>query len=174
MASFMICVLSTTNLAKRVGDGKIRIKMKLRSRKANLKKDGSLLFELYSKCFNRSFDFRSFTIKEQIEYLKNFVVWIYYDGDEPIGFLTYRFEGNNKAELDTMAVLPEYQNKGIGKKMMSKFLKMTKGRKLYLVTHPKNTAALVLYLKHGFQIYGWKDNYYGDGEPRLLLERNRL
>ncbi len=31
-----------------------------------------------------------------------------------------------------------------------------------IVTHPKNTPALKLYLKYGFKIESWKDNYYGD------------
>jgi ribosomal protein S18 acetylase RimI-like enzyme len=42
---------------------------------------------------------------------------------------------------------------------------------VHLVVHPKNVGALLLYLKCGFEMYGWDENYYGDGQPRLLVKR---
>ena len=144
--------------------------MKLTSRKADLEKDGNLLLNLDNECFNRPFDLPSSSVNEQVTYLKDSLTFIYYDGDKPIGFFAYEPQENNQIELKTMAVIPSYQNKGVGKKMADDFLKRVKGKRVHTVTHPKNTAAIILYLKHGFQIYGWKNNYYGDGEPRLLLK----
>ena len=144
--------------------------MKLTSRKADLEKDGNLLLNLDNECFNRPFDLPSSSVNEQVTYLKDSLTFIYYDGDKPIGFFAYEPQENNQIELKTMAVIPSYQNKGVGKKMADDFLRRVKGKRVHTVTHPKNTAAIILYLKHGFQIYGWKNNYYGDGEPRLLLK----
>jgi len=44
---------------------------------------------------------------------------------------------------------------------------------IWLITHPLNTPAILLYLKNGFQITGWKDNYYGDSEPRIIFAHNQ-
>jgi ribosomal protein S18 acetylase RimI-like enzyme len=42
-----------------------------------------------------------------------------------------------------------------------------------LVTHPENTSAIITYLKSGFKIKAWKDNYFGDGQPRILLVKEK-
>lgn len=47
--------------------------------------------------------------------------------------------------------------------------KMTKYPRIELVVHPHNNPAISLYLSLGFKIESWRDNYFGDGEPRLVL-----
>lgn len=133
-------------------------------------KEASTLFALDNKAFHRDFDLPSRTVQEQIDYLNGSDVYILYDDEEPVGFFAYKNE-NNGMEVKAIVVTPEKQGKGHGKAMMQHLLKLTTGNTLYLVTHPKNTSATTYYLKSGFEIYGWKDNYYGDGEPRLLLRR---
>ena len=54
---------------------------------------------------------------------------------------------------------------------MDKLLKEIGNKKIVLTVHPQNNAALRIYLKLGFVIISWKDNYFGDGEPRLYLEK---
>ena len=56
---------------------------------------------------------------------------------------------------------------------MKKLLELVKGNQVYMITHPKNIAAIILYLKNGFEIASWKENCYGDGEPRLILQRTK-
>lgn len=38
-----------------------------------------------------------------------------------------------------------------------------------LVTHPENRSALELYSSLGFKVEARQENYFGDGEPRLVL-----
>jgi ribosomal-protein-alanine N-acetyltransferase len=146
--------------------------VKLRLRKADLQKDADALFELDVKSFNRPFDCPAVSVEQLRDYLKDSVVYLGCHGRKVVASFSYRVEKDEAVELLQMVVLPEYQNKGVGKFLMESLLKLTAGQKIYTVTHPQNTAAIILYLKFGFQIYGWQDNYFGDGEPRLKLELN--
>lgn len=144
--------------------------MKLKSRKANLQKDAEILFRMDIKSFNRPFDYPAESVEQAKNYLKDCDVYLCYVGDKPIASFSYKFVKGDLVELIQMMVLPEDQKKGAGKFMMDKFLELTKGKTIQTVTHPQNAPALILYLKYGFEIYGWKDNYYGDGQPRLELK----
>lgn len=132
--------------------------------------EAKTLLELDNKAFHRDFDLPSRNIQEQIDYLQGSDVYVLYDEDEPVGFFAFK-KVNDGIEVKAIVVTPEKQGKGHGKAMMKYLLEVTAGNTLHLVTHPKNSSAITYYLKSGFEIYGWKDNYYGDGEPRLLLKR---
>lgn len=144
--------------------------MQIKIKKESLKEISQILFKIDNKAFSRDFDLPSKDVAEQERYLKNSSVYVAYDGKTPIGFFAYEHKDNNEIEVKSIAVIPEYQKKGVGKLMMKKLLKLVKDYSVKTVTHPYNTGAIILYLKHGFQIYGWKNNYYGDGQPRLLLK----
>jgi ribosomal protein S18 acetylase RimI-like enzyme len=137
--------------------------------KVDIAKEAKILLELDNKAFYRDFDLPSRNIQEQLDYLKDCDVYMLYENRKPIGFFAYKTSGDG-VEVKSIVVVPEEQGKGYGKAMMNKLLELTDGHTVHLVTHPKNTSALLYYLKSGFEIYGWKDNYYGDGEPRLLLK----
>lgn len=132
-------------------------------------KEAKILFKLDNQALCRDFDLPSRNIQEQIDYLQGSEVYILYEGGNAIGFFSFKGE-KNKVELLAIVVIPEEQGKGYGKIMMKKLLELTKRNMVKLVTHPKNSSAILFYLKSGFEIYSWKDNYYGDGEPRLLLK----
>lgn len=129
-------------------------------------KNGQILFTLDNKAFTRDFDLTARNVQEEVNYLKDCEVYILYDKTRPIGFFAF----TDKGEIKTLVVAPEKQHQGYGKILMGKIFELNKKKKIYLVTHPQNSNALVFYLKSGFEIYGWKDNYYGDGQPRLLLQ----
>jgi ribosomal-protein-alanine N-acetyltransferase len=40
-----------------------------------------------------------------------------------------------------------------------------------LVTHPDNAAAIALYGSLGFALESRKEDYFGDGEPRVVMQR---
>ena len=91
------------------------------------------------------------------------------DDNKKIGTISYK-PTNECYEVDGLTILPEYRNQGFGKKAFLLLLKEPKIKKKWiLVTHPQNTASLLIYLKAGFKITEWKDNYFGDHSPRLLL-----
>ena len=92
--------------------------------------------------------------------------------DRIIGFICYEMMTESLAHVNDLTIKPEYQNQGLGSKGMEFLLDRLKNiPKIELVTHPKNNPAIRLYLKFGFEIEGWKDNFYGDGEPRLILAK---
>ena len=92
-----------------------------------------------------------------------------------IGIVTWRMHGLPKhqlAELDRIAVLPEYRGKGIAHKLFSAMVKdaktfykknKSKLRKLYLLTHADNITAHKFYEKLGFKYETTlKQHYYKD------------
>jgi len=137
-------------------------------KKINPDEYSELLYQMDVEAFNRDFDFSSTSVKLTLSFLKGCEVFLVYEKNIPIGFLAYKTnEGGVKVKQ--IIVLPKYQKKSYGKLIVKKLLELVKGNNVYLHTHPKNTAAIILYLKNGFQITAWKENYYGDGEPRLIF-----
>ena len=139
--------------------------------KVDLEEKAELLFKLEIRAFYRDFDLPSRTVQEQKEYLQGSETYILYEEQTPVGFFAIKSIAE-KIELLAIAVIPEKQGKGFGRIMMDKLLDLTKNKIIKLVTHPKNTSAIIFYLHSDFQIYGYKENYYGDGQPRLLLKHS--
>ncbi len=138
--------------------------------KVDPQKTGQELFEIDNAAFTRDFDLKARSVKEEADYLKNSEVYIAQQADKAIGLIGYEMK-QDFVEIMSLAVIPEYQMKGIAKHLLSEVLNKVKEVEVRLVTHPRNTPAIIFYLKSGFEIYGWKDNYYGDGQPRLLLRK---
>lgn len=133
---------------------------------------GKLLFDIDIKSFSRDFDCPAKTVEEEVRYLTGSEVYLVYNGSKAIGLFAYKIDATD-AEIMQVMFLPEFQNKGYGRKVMEIMLENLKNYYVKIIVHPRNKYALILYLKMGFVIYGWKDNYYGDGQPRLLLELKR-
>jgi ribosomal-protein-alanine N-acetyltransferase len=71
-----------------------------------------------------------------------------------------------------LAIIPAYRRRGIGRAAVLFLLDKSNGApRIDLVTHPENDGALRLYMSLGFRIESRKENYFGDGEPRLVLAR---
>lgn len=143
--------------------------MEISLKKATLQKDLDTLFNLDVKSFNRPFDYPAKSKDDVTKYLGDAIIYLCYIKGDVVGSFSYKRKKDGSYDFLQMVVLPKYQGKGVGKYMTKKMLEKLKGKKVYTATHPLNIPAIILYLKNGFQIYGFKDNYYGDGEPRLLL-----
>lgn len=94
-----------------------------------------------------------------------------------IGIITWLMHGLPKhqlAELDRIAVLPEYRGKGVSGKLFDELVKdarqfykknKSKLRKLYLLTHADNERAQKFYEKLGFRHETTlKEHYYKEGD----------
>ena len=92
-----------------------------------------------------------------------------------LGIVTWLMHGLPKhqlAELDRIAVLPEYRGKGVAKQLFNSLIKdaklfykknNSKLRKLYLLTHADNIRAHRFYEKLGFKHETTlKEHYYKD------------
>ncbi len=78
------------------------------------------------------------------------------------------------AEVTALLVLKPFRRKGLGGLMLKKILGELKTvKKIKIITSPENIVALRLYLKQGFVIKEWIDNYW-KGKPRLILYKTNI
>jgi ribosomal protein S18 acetylase RimI-like enzyme len=108
--------------------------------------------------------------QEIIDEITNKIVYLIKDGDETLGSISYEMKSEEHAYIDGLLIDPKFQGKGVARKAMEVILEeLKKIKRIDLVTHPRNTPAIRLYLSLGFVIESWKDNYFGDGEPRISM-----
>jgi len=94
--------------------------------------------------------------------------------DKPIGYFAYKVIDKDISEISGFALLKGYQSKGIGTIMMNKILDDLKNiKRIKIFTSPENIPALILYLKNGFVIREWKENYF-QGQPRVILYKSNF
>lgn len=92
--------------------------------------------------------------------------------DEIIGTVAYRIRPNRSVYISNVIVAPFVRGRGYARSALSFVLETNKDApRVDLVTHPENEPALRLYVSLGFTVESCKDNYFGDGEPRLVLAR---
>lgn len=129
------------------------------------------LFELERRVFNRPFDLVSRSVEEFTTYNGKSTFILASDGGETLGFLGFSLETDASIELKIIAIEADKQGQGHGRKLLHTLETAHPGKKIFLTVHPNNTQGIVFYLKHGFHIRKWIENYYGDGQPRLVLEK---
>ncbi|MGD0328774.1 MAG: N-acetyltransferase [Minisyncoccia bacterium] len=104
---------------------------------------------------------------------KNFVYLIRESG-HIVGSVMYEMKTPDHAHISGLAIYPDFQNCGIGKAAMVKILEELKNVPIIdLVTHPNNQYAIKLYKSLGFTLGKRVENYFGDGEPRVVIILNR-
>jgi len=115
--------------------------------------------------------YHTFTKGEFRKYLsesKSTTFLLYLD-NKIAGYCSFKRKNKDLAEIEGMAILEKFRHKGLGTYAMTIMLEKLKDcKEIMLVTHPENNNSLRLYLKFGFVIKEWKDNYFGK-EPRLAL-----
>lgn len=107
------------------------------------------------------------------EELKNGEVFLIKSGDKVVGNLSYELKSPDHLYISGLVVSPEFQGKGLGRQVLQQVLdKYPEIARVDLVTHPDNPA-LKLYESLGFIVESRKENYWGEGEPRLVLVLQR-
>lgn len=129
------------------------------------------IFDLDQKIFTVPLSFPSKNIKEIIDAYKNCVIQLAYDGDNVVGFSAHEKRKDGTVLIKSVGILQSYQHKGIGSELMKNIIEKSKGMSLQLHTHPENKQAIQFYWKLGFSIVGWKENYFGPGKHRLLMQK---
>lgn len=82
--------------------------------------------------------------------------------------------GVDDAEIDNIGVEEEYRGEGRGKTILGMLVKKAKEKKMkriFLEVRVSNTAAMLLYLKHGFHGLYVRPRYYPDGEDAVVMVR---
>jgi ribosomal protein S18 acetylase RimI-like enzyme len=91
-------------------------------------------------------------------------------GGVVVGTAAYRSRPDESVYISNVAIDPMFRRRGIARAALSFLLAKLKGtRRIDLVTHPENKNALHLYASFGFKVESRQENYFGDGEPRLVL-----
>jgi len=115
------------------------------------------------------------------EELRNGKVFLVKKGDEVVGDASYwpedmpapfQGEGEGCYYLSVLAIVPKFRGRGIGRAaavLLAEKLKNLNAKKLWLNVHPDNVRAVKMYKSFGFKTVARKENYYGDGEPRLIM-----
>jgi ribosomal protein S18 acetylase RimI-like enzyme len=129
------------------------------------------LFELEKKVFTRPFDLPSRSIDEFNSFLSKSTFIFAKDSEHIVGFLAFDREEDQSIELKLIVVDQNVQGKGYGKQLLQTLEKIHKETRIHLTVHPDNAQGIGFYLKNGFQIKKRIENCYGDGQPRLVLEK---
>lgn len=84
--------------------------------------------------------------------------------------MSYEIKSEDNVYISGLLILPQFQRQGIAKESMKFMLEeIGKRKRIDLVTHPDNFKAIKLYELLGFKIEARKENYFGDGEPRVVM-----
>ena len=87
-----------------------------------------------------------------------------------VGSVAYRIRPDESVYISNVVVAPEHRRQGLARSAILFVFEQNKNAPRFdLVTHPENEQALRLYLSLGFKIDSRHENYFGDGEPRLVL-----
>jgi len=103
---------------------------------------------------------------------------------ETVGYIMCRIESGlpdfgllgitKRGHVISVAVLPEYQRKGIGDALMREAMlrmRQYKVKECYLEVRVSNTPAISLYKKLGFETSRTVRGYYADGEDATIMTR---
>ena len=103
---------------------------------------------------------------------------------EIVGYIMCRIESGlpdfgllgitKRGHVISVAVLPEYQHKGIGDALMHEAMlgmRQYKAKECYLEVRASNTPAINLYKKLGFETSRTVRGYYADGEDAAIMTR---
>ncbi len=128
------------------------------------------LSEKFAKIHSQSFNQKNLKYSSEfiLSLLKNPNISYIYKKNK--GFCI--FSCNEKeAEIITMAILPKYQNQGIGFLILTELegiLSETSCNKVFLEVASNNLIAIHLYDKLGFKSFGIRKNYYSVSENKKV------
>lgn len=88
------------------------------------------------------------------------------------GFASMEFDRQKKAAcLMTLAVRPEFRNRGIGVALLTTCEEAFPGRNYYLNVDIANEPAILLYERAGYRQTGIEPGYYINGHDAIIMEK---
>ncbi len=82
-------------------------------------------------------------------------------GKKPIGVYALHITENGDCFINEISLLKEYQNKGIGTKILQEQIKENQSKKIRTILQVfKTNPAIKLYEKLGFTVYGESETHY--------------
>lgn len=97
------------------------------------------------------------------------------DGDLLVGYAGIARLGRSKPyeyEIHTIGVDPDYQGRGIGRRLVAELLEIASGGAIYLEVRTDNVPAIKLYESFGFINVGLRKRYYrASGADAYTMKR---
>lgn len=109
-------------------------------------------------------------LRRALQEITNNTFYFIKKDDTMLGTVAYRRRPPQAVYVSNLAVDPLYRRKGIARAAMLLIEeKCSDNTRIELAVHPENHIALRLYASFGLKIQSRHENYFEDGEPRLLL-----
>ena len=137
-------------------------------RKAN-EKDLFIISKLERKLFIEPWDYEQFLFELVANPMANLMV--FEKNRQVIGYFDYWFSGES-VEIATIGVSSDFQNQGIGEKMLKYVEKEAKANYIHFLTlevRVSNESGIALYKKCGFKVETIKKKYYPNGEDAYYM-----
>lgn len=115
----------------------------------------------------------SFFKREIQKRKKNTHLYVGRLNDQVIGYIVFYTVGY-ECHILNIAVETTYRRRGVGKYLLEctfENIKKNKVKEIFLEVSVKNTAALELYRKYGFQVFGVRKKYYSNGDDAYVLRK---
>lgn len=112
--------------------------------------------------------------QELLSYIQESAVFFITKDNQRIGIVSWETEKDGSIYIHGLVILPEFRGMGIAKAAMQEILENNKAKRYWLVVHPENVAAIKIYESFGFVAKEKKENYFGDGQPRLVMEKTAM
>lgn len=93
---------------------------------------------------------------------------------KPIGYILGGKYMEKEAKIISIAVKPQYQNRGVGSKLVTKFLKEAERDEhefVSLEVRENKENVICFYKKFGFKEKKKLENYYNDGENAIYMTK---
>ncbi|KKW06103.1 MAG: Acetyltransferase family protein [Candidatus Moranbacteria bacterium GW2011_GWE1_49_15] len=117
--------------------------------------------------------YAAYSDKKEVEkWVNSDVVYLIENEGLLVGNISYEIKDADSAYISGLIIRKEFQRQGLAKRAMALLLEeLKKFKRLSLVVHPDNHA-VKLYESFGFEKDSRVENYFGDGEPRLVMVKN--
>lgn len=143
--------------------------MNLSYRKATTE-DVEILIAIARSALGRNTYSPIITEEEWIKELNKVSIFIIELDEKLVGLISYEMKSNYHAYISDLIILPTFQGKGLAKIAMEHILQQLENiPRIDLVVHPDNNPAVNLYKSFGFTEESRKENYFEDGQPRLVM-----
>ena len=112
-----------------------------------------------------------FSKKEIKDWISSENVFLIEEGNDIVGSISYEVKNEKEVYISGLIIQTEFQKKGFAKKAIRILLDgLNKYTQVSLAVHPDNPA-LKLYESLDFVVMSRIEDYFGDGEPRLLMKK---
>ena len=114
------------------------------------------------------------SVEEALQEFTENETYLIYQNGKLVGSTQFEMKGPDHAYLSGLVIHPDFQGRGIAREAaLFRLNKLRDVKRIDVVTHPENAKILHLYKSLGFTVEKRIENYYGDGEPRLLLVKQQ-